>query len=433
MKVKRAKFLHGEVHLPPDKSISHRAAMLASISEGVSKIENFSQSADCVSTLNCLKQLGVDIEIEGSSIIVRGVGKQSLRAGNGFLDCGNSGTTARLLSGILAGQNFESVLVGDESLSKRPMRRIIEPLEKMGARIESNEGCLPMKIYGRKPLDSISYKMKIASAQVKSCVLLAGLFAEGMTKVFEATTEDGKVIRTRDHTERMLDFFGAKIEKKQDSVSVSGDSILKARDFTVPRDVSAAAFFLVAAFCLDGSDIILRDVGINPTRRAIIDVLQLLGAKIQIEREREECNEPVADLHLVSDSERIDRPIVLKGEVIANLIDEIPIIAVLGTQTESLEVRDASELRVKESDRIALIVENLRRMGAEVEEFEDGFRVARSRLKGSRVRSGADHRIAMAFAIAGLMAEGETIIEDADCVAVSFPRFFETLEQVTVK
>lgn len=433
MKVKKARLIRGEIALPGDKSISHRAAMLASISEGTCRLENFSQSADCLSTLRCLEALGVEIEKVNSSIFIKGVGKDGLKVSNKPLDCGNSGTTARLLSGILAGQTFESILIGDGSLSKRPMERIIEPLKQMGVFIESNANRLPLKIRGKRPLAPISFQMRIASAQVKSCVLLAGLFADGKTTVYEVVSDEGKPIKTRDHTERMLEYFGAKTERDDRSFSVYGASVLKARDFKIPCDISAAAFFLVAAYCLEGSRIKLPNVGINPTRKAIIEVLREIGAEISIKNQNEECGEPVADLYMNSNSSQKNHFITLKKELTASLIDELPVFAILGTQIAGLEVRNASELRVKESDRIALIVENLRRMEAEVEELRDGFRVYNSRLKATRIETAGDHRIAMAFTIAGLLAEGETIIDDADCVSVSFPNFFDVLKQITVE
>jgi 3-phosphoshikimate 1-carboxyvinyltransferase len=431
MKIKSVRRLQGKIQLPGDKSISHRAAMISALAPGETRVENFASSADCASTLSCLQQLGVEIRREGATVRIKGAGKNGFRKSDAALDCGNSGTTVRLLAGILAGQNFETVLTGDESLSSRPMRRVIEPLTAMGARIESNENRLPLKIAGANPLHAISYEPPVASAQVKSCVLLAGLNADGKTSVVERTP-------TRDHTERMLRWFGAEVEENETDggkiISVSGDALLTARDFVVPSDVSSAAFFLVAAACLKDSEILLPNVGFNRTRRAVVEVLQNFGASVEILNETENCNEPVADL-LVRGGENLQPKTaenVLRGEIIANLIDEIPVLAVFGTQIEGgLEVRDAGELRVKESDRIAAVVENLRRMNARIEEFADGFRVEKSALNGARIDSFGDHRIAMAFAVAALFARGETEISGAESAAVSFPEFFETLESVT--
>lgn len=422
--------LSGTVRLPGDKSISHRAAMFAAIADGETKIENFASSTDCASTLDCLKGLGVEIDRDGASVTVKGGGKTGLRAPSGPLDCGNSGTTMRLLTGILAGQNFDTTLVGDESLQSRPMKRVIDPLSGMGARIESEDGRAPLKIQGVCPLRAVDHELQVASAQIKSCILLAGLNSDGMTTVFEPTP-------TRDHTERMLRWLGADVKEEAardgKRISISGDTRLTAKGISVPSDVSSAAFFMVAAACLADSDLRIVDVGLNPSRTAIIDVLQRLGAFIEVSNEREVCNEPVGDLRIRGGAPAADVPDnnLVSGKVIANLIDEIPILAVYGTQIGGgLDVRDAAELRVKETDRIAAVVENLKRMGAKVEEFPDGFRVERSKLKGAVVDSFGDHRIAMAFAVAALLADGETEILDSESTAVSFPEFFETIGQV---
>lgn len=453
MKIKSANQVKGTINLPGDKSISHRAAILAAMSEGVTKIENFSTAADCASTLNCLENLGVSVKREGSTIFIRGAGKAGFRKPAKKLDCGNSGTTMRLLAGVLAGQPFESVLTGDESLSKRPMRRIIEPLRLMGAEIESETGCAPLKIRGKNPLNSIKYELPVASAQVKSCILLAGLNAGGKTMVVEnskfqipnSKSEKKSGIRnpepeiplTRDHTERMLRWLGVEVEENQTErgreISVSGDAKLSARDLQVPSDVSSAAFFLAAAACVPDSEIVLQNIGLNPTRTAIIEVMQNFGAEIRVFDTKEICHEPVGALR-VTGREKLSPKVssnILKGKIIANLIDEIPVLAVFGTQIErGLEVRDAAELRVKESDRIATTVENLRKMGASVEEFPDGLRVEKSNLKGARVESFGDHRIAMAFAVAALFAEGETEIAGAEAARVSFPEFFQVLNEI---
>jgi 3-phosphoshikimate 1-carboxyvinyltransferase len=429
MIIRPAKYLRGEVTLPGDKSISHRAAMIAAIAEGETRIDNFATSADCASTLECLRLLGVNIRREGATVWIQGVGRQGFKVPSEPLDCGNSGTTMRLMAGILAGQQFESVMTGDESLQKRPMKRIIDPLTEMGTAIESDGGRAPLTIRGISPLRPIDYRPPVASAQIKSCVLLAGLNAAGRTSVIEP-------VETRDHTERMLRWFGVDVTEISDrsarTIAVkTGDELRAPTGMMVPSDISAAAFFMVGASCLEGSDIRMRNVGVNPTRSAIVNVLtEIAGATIQVEERAEVNNEPVATI-LVKGKLSRQTSNEIRGAVVANLIDELPILAVLATRLElGLEVRDASELRVKETDRIAAVAENLRRMGATVEEFDDGFRVEKSVLKGARVDSFGDHRIAMAFAIAGLMAEGETEIDGSECAAVSFPEFFEQLENV---
>jgi 3-phosphoshikimate 1-carboxyvinyltransferase len=405
--------------------------MLAAMATGETTIENFATSQDCTSTLECLRRLGVEIRQDGTTVTIRGVGTTGFRRPDADLDCGNSGTTMRLLAGIVAGQDFDSVLTGDDSLRRRPMNRIADPLSMMGAGIESDAGRAPIKILGKHPLRAIEYKLPVASAQIKSCVLLAGLNGEGETSVIES-------VPTRDHTERMLRWFGVDVgESEVDGarrVSVRGGSVLSSDgDIYVPADISAAAFFMVAAASLPYSNIWINNLGLNPTRSAIIDVLMnKLGGTAYLSEQREVNNEPVGTFS-VKGRLKPQQSNEINGGIVANLIDELPVLAVFGTQLESgLEVRGAAELRVKESDRISAVVENLRRMGADVEEFKDGFRVGRSRLKGARVDSFGDHRIAMAFAVAGLVADGETEIDGAECAAVSFPRFFEELESVVV-
>ena len=440
MKIQPVKSLSGTARLPGDKSISHRAAILASMAQGETRVENFGTSADCASTLVCLEKLGARIKREDGAVLIKGVGKKGFTKLSAELDCGNSGTTMRLLAGVLAGQNFDAVLIGDASLSKRPMRRVIEPLSLMGAKIESDGGCAPLQIYGKNPLKSITYEMPIASAQVKSCVLLAGLNAEGVSKVRSPKSET-RITTSRNHTELMLEFLGAEIEENffetgggfVHEVSINGNSGLIAKNLNVPSDISSAAFFIVAAACLENSEIIIENVGLNPTRTAIIEVLRQLGASIEALNEKEKCNELIGDLRVRGSRNFTPQTLSnkIEGEVIANLIDEIPILAIFGTQLENgLEIRGAGELRVKESDRIHTVVENLQRMNADVEEFPDGFRVGKSRLQGARVDSFEDHRIAMAFAVAALLAEGETEISGAECAAVSFPNFFQVLRQM---
>ena len=430
MKIRRVASLSGNIQLPGDKSISHRAAMIAAMAMGETRIENFATSADCSSTVSCLQTLGVEITRDGNTVVVSGVGKTGFAPPSEPLDCGNSGTTMRLLSGIMAGQNFSSILIGDESLQKRPMKRVIAPLTQMGAEIASDDGRAPLHISSKQPLTAIEYQPPVASAQIKSCVMLAGLNADGETSVIEP-------VQTRDHTERMLRWFGVDVNIDQSGeaarITVAGDARLTSHDLFVPSDISSAAFFMVAASCLVGSDITLPNVGFNASRAAVFEVLRDLGADVQLADQREINNEPVATLRIrggISSGGRTS-PNLVNGATVANLIDEIPILAVFGTQIDGgLEIRDAAELRVKESDRISAIVENLRRMGAVVDEFPDGFKVERSKLQGAVIDSFGDHRIAMAFAVAGLLATGETEIIGAECADISFPGFFETLESV---
>ena len=403
--------------------------MMGSMAAGTTRISNFASSADCASTIGCFRSLGVSIERSGSEVTVHGVGKRGLREPRLPLDCGNSGTTIRLLSGILAGQAFDSVLTGDESLRSRPMKRIIDPLTAMGGSIESLDGRAPITIHGRK-LSGIDYVPPVASAQIKSCVLLAGLYADGTTTVIESTP-------TRDHTELMLRQFGVDVRENhradETRISVSGDAELRAVDVNVPGDISSAAFFMVAAASLSGSRLKLANVGLNPTRAAILVELARLGVRLSVDQHPQSGGEPIGDITIEGGIDQTTETNILSGPVIANMIDELPVLAVLGTQLDGgLEVRDARELRVKESDRIASVVSNLKRMGAEVTEFEDGFQISRSQLTGAQIESFGDHRIAMAFAVAGLLAQGETTINGAECVDVSFPGFFEALSEVTV-
>ena len=430
MKIRPASSIRGKIELPGDKSMSHRAAFFAAMAEGESRILNYSTAADCSTTLACLATLGVDIRRYNSTVYIRGVGEKGFRKPDIPIDCGNSGTTVRLLAGILAGQKFESVLTGDESLLKRPMQRIIEPLYSMGAKIESDDGHAPIRIFGVPRLNGTDHKLTVASAQVKSCLLLAGLHATGSTTVLEPTP-------TRDHTERMLRWLGVEVDEMDTDdgkiISVLGDQIIRANDIEIPGDISSAAFFLIAAACLPESKLNLENVGLNPTRTAIINVLLHLGTDIETSDEKLVCNEPVGNLTVRGISNRSGNHTgnLLNGKEIANLIDELPILAILGTQINGgIEIRDATELRVKESDRISAIVENLKRMGANVTEFDDGFKVERSELNGAVVDSFGDHRISMAFAVAGLFARGETEILNSECVDISFPGFFEMLATV---
>ncbi len=405
--------------------------MFSAIADGTSVLTNFAESEDCSSTLDCLRGLGVQIDRNGSTVQIAGRGLRGLKAPEQPLDCGNSGTTMRLLAGILAGQNFNSTLIGDASLSRRPMARIIHPLTDMGASVSSNEVHAPLHIDGRSPLKPLKFELPVASAQLKSCVLLAGLFAEGETTVIEP-------VQTRDHTERMLRGFGVDLNVRESGgqrlITVPGGSSLAARDVQVPGDISSAAFFLVAAACLPDSRIEIFNVGLNPTREGVLTELRRFGVNVETTDVTGSGGEPIGTLKVSGRSEIGGEQNRIEGAIVANLIDEVPILAVLGTQLNGgLEIRGAGELRIKESDRIASIVENLRRMNAVVVEFEDGFRVERSELRGAEIDPFGDHRIAMAFSIAGLLAEGETLINNAECAAVSFPDFYETLESVTVR
>jgi len=413
----------GDFQIPGDKSISHRSGMMAAIGSGRSVIRNYSSARDCRSTLDCLEMLGVEISRAHEAIVIGGVGLDGLRAPSGILDAGNSGTTIRLLSGILAGQAFTSVITGDESIQRRPMKRVIEPLTLMGARIEArDDNYAPLKITGGD-LKPIEYRPPVASAQVKSCVLLAGLFTDGVTTVIESTP-------TRDHTEVMLREIGARIEQRGERISITGrQPLLPLGEYTVAGDLSSAAFFIVAALLCHDARVRLRHIGVNPSRTALLDVLRQIGGRIEVEYSRITHGEPVADL--VAESSKLSGDLELSGAVIANLIDEIPILAIAGTQlVGTLTIRDARELRVKESDRIRAIVDNLRNIGIEVEEFDDGMRIrGRQTIRGGEIESFGDHRIAMAFAVAGLIAERETIINGADAASVSLPEFYDLLRR----
>jgi 3-phosphoshikimate 1-carboxyvinyltransferase len=444
MRIQPARRIRGQhVSLPGDKSISHRAAIIAALAHGRSTLQNYSTSEDCARTLSCLQALGVRVEQEGSSVQVTGRGLDGLVAPRAELDCGNSGTTMRLLAGVLAGQEFASVLSGDESLRSRPMRRVIEPLELMGARVLSQGGRAPLHIKGQRSLRPIAYAMPVPSAQVKSCILLAGLKAEGRTSVIESGGQ------TRDHTERMLKWFGVSIETRSEHdrggdatsdevLTIEGPANFAARDLNIPGDISSATFFIAAAALLPGSVLELNDIGLNRTRSQVLSTLQELQADVKISEERERCNEPVGTIRISGAASGLapaegSRANILEGSLIPQLIDELPMLAVIGTQVPGgLTIRDAAELRLKESDRIAAVVTHLRAMGAEVTEFQDGLTVCGpTRLRGARLSAFGDHRVAMAFSIAALIAEGETEITGAkECVGVSFPEFYAMLESV---
>jgi len=411
----------GSLRLPGDKSISHRYAMLAAVAEGKSKFENFSTGADCASTLACVRGLGVAWERDGGNVVIHGKGPQ-LQAPAAPLDCGNSGSTIRMLSGILAGQDFTTELFGDESLSRRPMARVIAPLESMGARISSaSEGRPPLRITGGK-LQAIDYSLPVPSAQVKTCLLHAGLFADGETRISET-------IRTRDHGEVALRAFGAEVKRNGTQVSIAGGQKLKAIEAVVPGDISSSAFFLCAAALFPGSQLTITHLLMNPTRARLFDVLIGMGLKINLTQVEEHHGELVGTAQVEGKS-LIGT--ILTGADSAALIDEIPVLAAIAPYTEEgIEIRDAKELRVKESDRIASVATNLRAMGAEVEEREDGLKIrGKQKLRGAEINSFHDHRIAMAFAIAALRAEGETTIRGADAAVISFPAFYDTLEAI---
>ena len=428
MKLTSARRIHGRLQLPGDKSISHRAALIAALATGKSEIANFATARDCWSTVACLRELGVSIEQNKEKLVFAGTEK--LVTPRRPLDCGNSGSTLRILSGVLAGHDLIAELVGDESLSSRPMRRIIEPLELMGAKIESTDGKAPLKIRGSAELTPINYKLPVASAQVKSAILFAGLNATGRTTVVET-------LLSRDHTERLFNGFGVPVESNDLSVTIDGPARLSGGPITIPGDVSSAAYFVAAAMLLPGSDLTIERVGLNPTRAAFLDVLSSWGAEISVSDVQNERNEPFGTIHVrgaisrdASEQER-----TLSGAMIPALIDELPLLAVVGSQIEGgIRIRDAAELRLKESDRLATTAANLRAMGAEVEEFEDGLAVSGPlKLRGALIDSHLDHRIAMAFTVAALLADGDTDIAGSECVAISFPEFFDLLESLTVR
>ena len=420
MVIKPAKNLVGSIRLPGDKSISHRYAMLAALAQGATRLRNFSTGADCASTLACLKSLGVEVTKSNGEIAIAGRGG-TLIAPSASLDCGNSGSTMRMLSGIVAGQPFTSEMIGDASLSRRPMRRVIEPLTQMGANISSEDGHAPLRIKGGR-LRSIDYKPQVASAQVKSSLLFAGLLADGETIVEEP-------VRTRDHGEMALRAFGAQISRDRNRVSIKGGQQLKAIEAAVPGDISSAAFFLCAAALFPDSNLVIDSLLLNPTRAVLLDVLTVLGARVRMVQVEEQHGELVGTVALEAGPLKGIR---LAGSQSAALIDEIPVLAAIAPYTsEGLVVHDARELRVKESDRIAAVAKNLRAMGAKVTEHEDGLTVpGGQQLHGAEIDSEHDHRIAMAFSIAALKAEGETVIHGADAAQISFPEFFQMLEGV---
>ena len=429
MNISASKPLRGTLTVSGDKSISHRAVMFGSLATGTTEIEGFLAGEDCLSTIRCFRSMGVQIEQNGSSVKVFGRGLRELTAPDGILDCGNSGTTTRLLSGVLAAQHFDSVLSGDASIQRRPMKRVITPLRAMGADISSVAGndCAPLSVHG-KQLYGIHFNSPIASAQVKSAVLLAGLYASGQTTVTEPAL-------SRDHTERMLRSFGAKVLtgsfEDRPSLTVTETQNLYGTDISVPGDISSAAFFLVGASIVPGSEVVLRNVGINPTRDGVISALRAMGARIEVLEVRNEDSEPAADL-LVRYAPLHGTEI--GGALIPRLIDELPVLAAAAAVAEGRTViRDAAELKVKESNRIRTMAEGLSRLGATVRETEDGLIIdGGASLRGGAVESYSDHRIAMSFAILSLVTDGEVKISDPDCVKISAPSFYEDLRSLLV-
>jgi 3-phosphoshikimate 1-carboxyvinyltransferase len=421
-----AAHVRGEVRPPGDKSISHRYAMFAALAEGTSALEGYSTGADCASTLTCLRALGISVALTGQDaaglqVRITGRGLRGFRAPADALDAGNSGTTMRMLAGILSAQPFTSRIGGDESLTRRPMRRIIVPLERMGARIASHDGRPPLSIEGTARLRAIAFHTEVPSAQVKSAVLLAGLHADGETRITEA-------VQTRDHTERGLKAFGVDVTRDGLTVAIRGGQRPQAASLRVPGDISSAAFWMVAAAALPDSEVTIHDIGLNPTRTAIIDVLTRMGAEIDLHQGTGTTAEPMGRVVVRHGPQK---PIALAPAEVPGLIDELPVLAALATHGGNLRVTGAGELRVKESDRISDLADGLRRMGAVIDELPDGFHVhGDSRLRGGEVNARNDHRLAMAFAVAALGATGPTTIHDAGAAAVSYPEFFSVLESL---
>ena len=423
MKFTRAKQIRGEVTIPGDKSISHRAVMFGSLAEGATEITGFLRGADCLSTIDCFRRLGISIEDKEERILIHGKGLHGLSAPAQILDAGNSGTTTRLISGILSGQAFETTLTGDASIQKRPMRRIIEPLSQMGASITSlsGNGCAPLRIQGR-PLHGIHYTTKVASAQVKSSILLAGLYADTPTSVTEPAL-------SRNHSELMLHFFGADVKSEGTTATIQPEPKLIGQKVQVPGDISSAAYFIAAGCITPNSELLIQNVGTNPTRDGILHVCKMMNANVTLLNENTDSGEPTADLLVRTSSLQ---GCIIEGDLIPTLIDELPVIAVMACFAEGTTViRDAAELKVKESDRIAVMTENLTAMGAKVTATDDGMIIEGGHtLHGAVVDSHLDHRIAMSFAVAALNADGETEILGADCVNISYPAFYRDLQKI---
>lgn len=421
MEIKKQTALRGELLIPGDKSISHRAVMLGSLAKGTTCISHFLTGADCLSTISCFRKMGIAIEESSGNILVHGKGLHGLSQPQEILDVGNSGTTTRLISGILAGQSFISELNGDASIQSRPMKRIMTPLASMGADIISvkDNGCAPLRISG-KPLHAIQYHSPVASAQVKSCVLLAGMYADGITSVTEP-------VLSRNHTELMLNYFGAQVVSEGTTASIHPEPHLEAREILVPGDISSAAYFIAAGLLTPNSEILLKNVGINPTRDGMLRVCMDMGADITLLNEKKD-GEPTADLLIRTSSLH---GTTIQSPIIPALIDEIPMLAVMAAFAEGTTViRDAQELKVKESDRIAVMTENLKRMGADIEATDDGMIIHGGKpLHGAVIDSHMDHRVAMSFAVAGTICDGPLVIQDAECVNISYPGFYQDLYQ----
>ena len=424
MNTQKIKGLRGEVTIPGDKSISHRAVMFGALAKGTTEVRNFLQGADCLSTIECFRRLGIEIENTPEKILIHGKGLHGLSAPSDILDTGNSGTTTRLISGILAAQPFETTLTGDASIQKRPMKRIMEPLSMMGADIVSVNGnnCAPLRING-KPLHGINYTSKVASAQVKSAILLAGLYADGETSVTEP-------VISRNHSEIMLNYFGADVHTTGNTATIKPQPNLTAQYINVPGDISSAAYFIAAGLCVPGSEILIKNVGINPTRDGIIKVALAMGGNLTLLNENHD-GEPTADILVKSSALH---GITIEGDIIPTLIDELPIINIMAAAADGTTIiKDASELKVKESNRIDVMVENLTAMGASITGTYDGMIIeGRKPLHGAVIDSYADHRIAMSFAIATLLADGETTIKGRDVVNISYPTFYDDLSKLQV-
>jgi len=424
--VRKADGIKGHISVPGDKSISHRAVILGCLADGITTISNFLEGEDCLRTVTAFSNMGIEIEMPSpASLVIRGNGLHGLSRPDEPIYAGNSGTTMRLLAGVLAAQKFPSTLTGDESLTKRPMKRIIEPLAGMGATISSAKGGYPPLTIKGGTLYPVRYELPLASAQVKSCILLAGLYSDGSTSVIEPS-------KSRDHTERMLEYMGADIKADGLKVTVRGNAELKAGPIIVPGDISSASFFITAALLTKNSTLKIKGVGINPTRTGFLDVLKRMGAKIAIENKHTVNNEPVGDLCI--ESSRL-RGVKVEGSIIPALIDEIPILAVAACMAEGVtEISDAAELRVKETDRLKAISSELSGMGARIREKKDGLVIeGNARLKGATVNSFKDHRMAMALVVAGLLAEGETVIRDTDCMDTSFPGFEKVMDRIRTR
>ncbi len=426
MLLHKAKKLNGEITIPGDKSISHRAVMFGSLAKGTTRVTHFLQGADCLSTISCFRKLGIEIENTPEEILIHGKGLHGLSAPSEILDAGNSGTTTRLISGILAAQNFNVTLTGDASICKRPMKRIITPLSMMGAKITSKNGndCAPLYIEGNR-LHGIHYDSPVASAQVKSSILLAGLYADGKTSVTEP-------FLSRNHTELMLRAFGADVTSEGTTATISPEPDLNAIEINVPGDISSAAYFIAAGLIVPNSEILIKNVGINPTRDGILKVALEMGGDITILNEHTDGGELTADLLVKSSSLH---GITIEGGIIPTLIDEIPVIAVMAAAAEGVTIiKDAAELKVKESDRIAIVTENLLHMGCDIDPTDDGMIIRGGKpLHGGNLNSYLDHRIAMSFAVAALIAEGDTHMKDAECVDISYPTFYRDLNSLISK